>query len=150
MTAPVKTTKQQRGRPFPPGRSGNPRGRPEGSRNKTTLALEALLDGQAERLTQRAIDLALAGDTVALRICLDRLLPARRERSVALSLPAIKAPADAVQAMGAIVAAVAAGEISPTEADAVAALVEKFVRAIEVSDLAERVAELEAKTWQQI
>ena len=58
---------------FEPGQSGNPSGRPRGSRNATTLALEALLDGQAEALTQKAIDLALTGDMAALRLCLDRI-----------------------------------------------------------------------------
>ena len=57
---------------FKPGQSGNPAGKPKGTRNATTLALEALLDGQAAALTQKAIDLALAGDMAALRLCLDR------------------------------------------------------------------------------
>src|ERR1700693_659671 len=72
MTA-ENTTKEQRGKPFTPGASGNPDGRPKGSRNKSTLALEALLDGQAEALTQKAVELALAGDITALRLCLDRI-----------------------------------------------------------------------------
>ena len=62
---PVKTVKKQVGR-FQKGRSGNPNGRPKGSRNVATLACEALLDGQAEALTQKAIQMALAGDPVAL------------------------------------------------------------------------------------
>ena len=52
------TAGKQRGRPFQTGQSGNPGGRPKGSRNATTLALETLLDGQATALTQKAIDLA--------------------------------------------------------------------------------------------
>ena len=48
----VETTAgQQRGRPFPKGQSGNPSGRPVGARNKTSLAVEALFDGEAEGLT---------------------------------------------------------------------------------------------------
>ena len=77
--AAAKTAKEQlgrrRGRPFAKGASGNPLGRPAGSRHKTTLAMEALLDGEAEKLTRKAIDLALAGDMVALRLCLDRTIP---------------------------------------------------------------------------
>ena len=64
---PAKTGKKQAGQ-FAKGKSGNPNGRPQGSRNAATLALESLLDGQAEALTQKAIDLALAGDLGALRI----------------------------------------------------------------------------------
>ena len=63
---------------FRPGQSGNPAGRPNGSRNKASVAVDALLDGEAEALTRKAIDLALAGDTVALRLCMERICPPRR------------------------------------------------------------------------
>ena len=94
MSLAAKTPKEQRGRgpgrPFAPGTSGNPRGRPSGSRHKTTLAMEELLDGEAEKLTRKAIDLALAGDMVALRLCLDRTIPPRRDRPVLFALPAVE------------------------------------------------------------
>ena len=61
------TGEQQAGR-FRKGQSGNPAGRPRGARNSATLAVEAMLDGEAEALTRKAIDMALAGDTVALKI----------------------------------------------------------------------------------
>src|SRR5262249_49446834 len=72
-----KNATNTRGRPFKPGNAG----RPKGARNRTTVAAEALLDGQAEALTRKAIERALGGDILALRICLDRILPARRDRS---------------------------------------------------------------------
>src|SRR4029078_4556702 len=74
-----KTGPKQRG-PFRPGQSGNPNGRPKGARNRSTLAHAALLDGEAASLTRKAIDLALAGDLLALRICMDRILPVRKHR----------------------------------------------------------------------
>ncbi len=66
------TAPKQRGRPFQKGSSGNPQGRPPGARNRTTLAAEALLDGEAEKLTRKAVTLALKGDVACLRLCLDR------------------------------------------------------------------------------
>jgi hypothetical protein len=69
------------------GVSGNPLGPPAGSRHRTTRAVEALLDGEAEGLTRKAVEMALAGDTVALRLCLERLVPPRKDRPVALALP---------------------------------------------------------------
>jgi hypothetical protein len=72
--SPVNTGEQQAGR-FTKGESGNPAGRPRGSRNAVTLAAEAMLDGEAEALTRKAIDMALAGDTVALKLCIDRFSP---------------------------------------------------------------------------
>jgi hypothetical protein len=59
------TARKQRGRPFEPGKSGNPKGRPKGSRNQATLLAEALLDGEAETLTRTMIEKASDGDTTA-------------------------------------------------------------------------------------
>ena len=83
----ANSARNQRGRPFVKGQSGCPAGKPKGARHRTTLAAEALLDGEAEVLTRKAIELALAGDSPALRLCLDRILPPRRERPVRFALP---------------------------------------------------------------
>ena len=104
------------GRPFEKGRSGNPTGRPAGSRNQATRAAEVMLDGEAEALTRKAVELALDGDATALRLCLDRVIAPRRERPVQLALPPIREAADAAGAMAAITAAVAQGDITPGEA----------------------------------
>src|SRR5215831_18707666 len=85
-----KCATNTRGRPFA---KGNP-GKPRGARHRSTLAAEALLDGEAEALTRTAIELALAGDTIALRLCLDRIIPTRRHRAVAFGLPPVRAAAD--------------------------------------------------------
>jgi hypothetical protein len=68
---------KQRGRPFKAGQSGNPTGKRLGTRNKATMAAQALLDGEADALTRRAVELALEGNMAALRLCLERLLPPR-------------------------------------------------------------------------
>jgi len=120
----VKTGKQQSR--FQPGVSGNPGGRPKGARNRTTLAVQALLDGESEKLTRKAIELALAGDTVALRICIDRILPPRRERVVIIDLPEVVEGTDAAKALSAILKAVAAGELTPTEAKALSDMVAAY------------------------
>src|ERR1700750_199372 len=85
----AETAKRVRGRPFPKGQSGNPAGRPRGSSNRATRAAELLLDGEATALTRKAVEMALAGDAAALRLCLDRTVAPRRERSVDLALPPI-------------------------------------------------------------
>ena len=101
------------------------------------------MDGQAQALTQKAIDLALAGDLIALRICLDRILPIQKLRPIEMELPEIMTIADAPKAIGAITAAVARGEITATEAADVSRLVETYVRAIEASDLDKRLKVIE-------
>ena len=72
---------------WPKGVSGNPMGRPRGARHRSTLAVEALLDGEAEGLTRKAIEVAMEGDVTALRLCLDRLAPARKDATVSFQLP---------------------------------------------------------------
>ena len=140
------TARQQRGRPFQPGQSGNPSGRPKGSRNTTTLAVEALLDGEAETLTRKAIDLGKGGDLAALRLCLERIMPPRKDRPVTFEIPPIKDAAEAATAMAAILTAVSAGQITPGEATEVARLVETFVKALEASELTARIERLERTT----
>lgn len=67
---------------FQKGQSGNPQGRPKGSLNKTTLAVQNLLNGQAEEITQKAIELAIDGDGPALKLCFERLLPVKKDAPV--------------------------------------------------------------------
>jgi Family of unknown function (DUF5681) len=142
---PDNTEAKQGGTQFQPGHSGNPNGRPKGSRNAATLALESLLDGQAEALTQKAIDLALAGDMAALRLCLDRILPARKDRPVSIEMPAIDTAEDAKAASAALLAAVCAGSLTPSEASEIAKLVDAHVRAIETSEVLARLERLEQR-----
>lgn len=128
-----------RGRPFT---TGNP-GKPKGSRHRTTLAIEALLDGEAEALTRKAVELALAGDMQALRLCMDRLAPPRKDRSVTFGLPPIETLEDLPKATRALMAAVAVGELTPAEAAELGKLVDAHVKAIEATDLNRRLEALE-------
>jgi hypothetical protein len=137
------TAKIQRGKPFKPGKSGNPAGKPKGSRNQITLAIEALLDGEGEALTKKAIELAKTGDMQALRLCLDRLVPPRKDRPVSFELPAITCAGDAAKASAALVAAVAIGQITPSEAVELGRLLESYVKTLEATDLEERLKKLE-------
>jgi hypothetical protein len=115
---------------FRPGQSGNPAGRPKGARNRSTIAAESLLEGEAEALTRKAIQLALAGDVTALRLCIERLVPPRKDRPISLELPPITSAADASNAVAAVLGAVADGRITPSEAIAVTGLIETLSRAI--------------------
>src|SRR3954470_365766 len=112
---PAVARKRGKGRPWRPGESGNPKGRVVGSRHKATIAAESLLDGEVEKLTRRAIEAALGGDMVAMRLCLDRIVPPRRDRPITITVPTITNAADVLAASSAILASVAAGEITPAE-----------------------------------
>lgn len=130
---------------WPKGRSGNPAGKPPGTRHKATLAAEALLDGKAEALSQKAVELALAGDTVALRLCLERILPARKERPIHVALPAVDDIGGLAAATSALLSAVASGMVTPGEAGELARLIETHRRVVETVELEQRLSRLEAQ-----
>jgi hypothetical protein len=130
-----------RGKPFEP---GNP-GRPKGARHKATIAAEALLEGEAEALTRKAVEKALEGDTTALRLCLERLVPPRKDRLVTFTVPPIAGPADALRVMGEIVAAVSAGELTAVEAAGVQGVVQNYMNAWKATDLERRLTDLEGR-----
>ena len=118
-------------------------GKPRGTRHKATQAVLALLEGEGEALTRKAIEMALAGDGVALRLCLDRIAPPRKDSPVTFPLPRMTTAQDAAQAAGAVLEAVSIGELTPTEGAQVMGLVDCLRRTLEVSELERRIAALE-------
>ena len=130
---------------FQPGQSGNPAGRPKGARNKATLAAEALLDGEAEEITRKAIEKAKAGDMVAIRLCLDRIAPPRKDRPIEFTLPKMEKASDAAEASAALVDAASTGELTPGETSELMKVVESFARTLQVSDFETRLERLESK-----
>jgi hypothetical protein len=139
----AETARKTRGRPFPKGQSGNPAGRPRGSSNPATRAAELLLDGEATALTRKAVELALAGDQAALRLCLDRTVAPRRERAVELALPPIRGADDILAAIKVVSGAVGRGAITPGEGFTLSQMMETFLRAIDASDFESRLRQLE-------
>src|SRR5512140_3599693 len=95
---------------FVEGTSGNPAGRPRGSRNRATVLMERLLDGEAEELTRKTVDLAKAGDTRALALCLDRLMPPRKDAFVCFDFRLPESSADVPLALLKIIAAISEGK----------------------------------------
>ena len=128
---------------WPKGTSGNPAGRPPGSRNRSTALLEELLEGEGEQLIRKAVELALQGDTNALRLCIDRLVPPRKDRLINLDLPPVQTANDISHAMTSVVAAIAEGRITPNEGEAVANLLSIQSTVVSVADLERRLEVLE-------
>ncbi len=128
---------------FQKGQSGNPNGRPRGSRNKSTIAAEKLFSEDAEELTKVLIGLAKEKNILALRLCMDRICPPRKDRPTPFDLPQIAMAADAVHAMGRLVQAVADGDLSAAEAAELAKVVQGFSLTVSNADLESRIAKLE-------
>ena len=119
-------------------------GRPKGSRNKATIAIESLLEGRSEALTQIAISKALDGDTVALRLCLDRIAPPMKDKPVFFPLPQMQDAMDASQAAGSVLSAVSEGTLTPIEGSRVMGLIDSYRRTLELTDIEFRIKALES------
>jgi hypothetical protein len=148
MTEPVAEPKHDTR--FQKGQSGNPAGRPRGSRNRVTRLMETLLQGEAETLTRVAIGRAMAGDPVALKLCLQRMMAPMRGRPIEIDLPAGDGTiATVAERLEATVAAVASGEITPDEAESIARVLQEQRRQIETDDIDRRLVKLEEAARRQ-
>ena len=128
---------------FTKGRSGNPSGKPKGCRNATTILFDELLKDNAKELIEKTIEMAKDGDGPALRLCIERLAPARKDRPVWFDLPEMNEAKDAVNASAAIVAAVADGDLTPSEAAELSKVVDGYARTLQAAEFEERISKLE-------
>lgn len=135
---------KQRGRPFQPGQSGNPAGKPKGTRHLALQALDAIGEEGAAEVLKKVVEDAKSGDMRAAEILLKRLWPERKGRPINVELPAMETPADLVRAVGAVTNAVAQGNITPEEGQALAGIIETHRRAIETEDHERRLKAIEA------
>ncbi len=141
-----ETTRTENLRPgWKPSRSGNPAGRPKGSRNRVTLVALAAMEEGADAIARKVVDLAKEGDISAARLVIERLVPVAKERPIFLSLPDTGSAEGVAQAQAAILQAVAVGDILPGEAATLAGIVEARRKALETQELEQRISALEGK-----
>lgn len=131
-----------------PGQSGNPKGRPKGSKNAATLLAIAAMEGELTAVVRKVLEAAKNGDMAAARLVIDKLVPAAKDRPIDISLPSIADAPGCAAAQAGILAAVAAGEILPSEGETLSGLVEHQRRAIETHDIVRRLELLEAEREQ--
>lgn len=140
-----KSDHDARGR-FKPGNQAGRKGKPVGSRHRTTRMLDALGEDKAEDIVQTTISLAVDGHLEATALLLPYIWPKRKGGRVLppIDLPPLQTAADVVEALNRITAATARGELTVEEADALAALVERSREAIATAVLAAELADLRA------
>jgi hypothetical protein len=137
-----------RGRPFPSGNIAGS-GRPTGSRNKATQAAQGLFSEHSEAVTKKCLVLAMQGDSTALRLGMERILPVRKSAPLQFKLPKMRSLADLPKAAHAILAAIAKGQLTPEEGERVMALLERYRDIVVTAEILPRVEVLEQQSQQQ-
>ena len=140
---PENTGRIQAKGQFPKGKSGNPRGKPKGARHRSSLIAEQLFAGEIQNICKIVIEEAKAGDIQAAKMILDRLLPPRKDNLIQIDLPKIESSSDILKAVGCITDAVGAGQISPSEAEALARIIDIHTIALELNEFEKRLVALE-------
>jgi hypothetical protein len=130
---------------FKKGESGNPKGKPKGARHKTTELAYAMMEGGLEAVLQQVVERAKSGDMLACRMIIDKIIPSKKDRTVAIDLPAISTLDGVGRAQSEILQAVVDGDITPNEGERISSIVEARRRVIETVELEARIAELEGK-----
>jgi hypothetical protein len=143
MTLDPDNAGRMQGGQFAPGTSGNPAGKARGTRHKATRVALALLSGEVDGLARKAVELALPGDVTALRLCLERLVPPCREAPVTLDLARLETRADASRVLSVLLAEAGRGEVTPGEAEKLARLVSEHHKAVQLTEIEERLRGVE-------
>ena len=125
------------------GQSGNPAGKKLGTRHKATQLAETLLDGQTEKLVNKCVEMAIEGDTTAMKICMDRLVPPRKSRPITIQLPDTKTAVGVADAQSTVVKTVAEGELTIEEGLVLSNILEARRKSIESSEFDTRLNKLE-------
>jgi hypothetical protein len=130
---------------FQPGNTCG-RGRPKGSRNKATIALQEMLDGHGESITRKCALLALQGDPTSMRLCMERLIAPKKDHAVKFKCRPTTTAAEVAAAVDAILQDAARGQLTPAEGQMIIASLEGKLRVIEKVEYEARMNALEARS----
>ena len=138
------------GKPWQPGQSGNPSGRPKGSKNKKPAKSECveLLESKAPELIEKVIAQALSGDMRAMAICIDRLYPSLKSRDQAVSLEGFRL-GTLVEKGEIVLATLGEGKLTSSEATQLMQSINHQARLIETEELQQRISVLEQRNNMQ-
>ena|ERR1700722_12001998 len=143
--SPENTGKIQENTRFQKGQSGNPKGKPKGARNRSSIAAEQILEASLGDVCKSIENEALQGNMLAARMILERFLPVRKDRLIKIDFPAINNSEDILKAVSVIVNAVGSGKISPSEGECLSKTLDMYAKAFETHQLESRLNQLESR-----
>jgi hypothetical protein len=146
---PDNNRKKQGGK-FQPGQSGNPSGRPAGSKSKVSQLVGDMIAEKAEEITKILIDKALDGDAGCLKLIIERLSPAPKDNNINIELPNITQPGDLTKAIAGIINQVSNGDITPLEGQSLIKMFEGWKAAFSLEEIEQRLCQLEESKWGKI
>ncbi len=127
---------------FKPGQSGNPNGRPKGTKNISTRLLSEL-ESDLPELLEATKAKALEGDTGALRLLLERMIPAKKSESKAISIPNLAKAKTLTEKAEVIIQAIGNGDLPPDVGSQLISSVGSVAKIIEIDELVKRIESLE-------
>lgn len=131
---------------FKPGKSGNPKGRPPGAKGKAAMTAKTILEGHAEAITIKAVEMALKSDPVAMRLCMERIFPKPKEALIKTKLPEINRSADIPHAIAKIFQMIGNGILTIDQGKTLAGIADAQGNILEIAELEKRIAALEEKS----
>jgi uncharacterized protein DUF5681 len=130
---------------FHKGQSGNPKGKPRGAKNRSSIVAERLFADEIQEICGSVIPQAKAGNMQAAKIILDRVLPPMKDKPVQIDLPKMTSSDDLVKVVECIAYAVGSGQISPLEGESIARIVDIHIKALELNEIEKRLSNLEKR-----
>lgn len=125
---------------FKAGQSGNPRGKPPGTKHASTRLRDAI-STELHAIVAALVDKAKDGDTSAAALLFSRTLPPLRPES---DRPAVDLQGSTMDERAeAITAAALSGDLSPTGASELMGILAQQARISEITELAERLERIE-------
>jgi len=129
---------------FKKGESGNAKGRPKGIIDKRT-EYRQLFQAKAPELIEKAIGMALDGDTASMRLCIERIAPTLKSQDTATTIPNLEKAESLTEKGNVILNTLGSGRLTPSEASSILSALANQAKLSEIDDLTKRVEKLETK-----
>lgn len=130
---------------FKAGVSGNPSGRPVGSKSKVSQLVNNMIAERAEDVTEVLVQNALDGDSGCLKLIIERLAPAPKDGHINIELPNIEQSGDLSKAIAMVISSVGKGDITPHEGQSLVKMFEGWKSAYSLEEIETRINQLEEK-----